>query len=198
MNDIELKQAWKKLEIDKEKINFQSPNLKMNMEQEIIKFEQRVNARDRREIITASILVILFTIIAIMNEGSMRIGAILLIFYFVWVIFYLTKAKNQKPTFSISKSIKNQLIEYKSYVVVQRNLVKNVLYWYILPIFPGVIFCNLNMESRVLLVGTVIFNILLLTYVFRLNQRAAKENYDGILKNLDDAILNLEVQPQIS
>lgn len=194
MNDIELKQAWKKLELDKDKLNLQSPNLEMNMELEINKFEKRVNHRDRKEIYTAGGLILLFTVIAIINKGYMRIGSILLIVYFIWVIYYLTKAKARKPIFSISKSIKDQLIEYKSYVVLQRNLVSNVLYWYILPVIPGLVLFSLSFDSPISIAGAWLIHILVLSYVYRLNKRAAKENYDFLLKRLNQAIINLETQ----
>lgn len=193
MNDNQLKEAWQKLAIDKEKINFKSPNLRSNMEQEIKKFEKRIRLRNRKEIITAAGLLIFFVALAISSDGYQRIGSILLIGYFIWVIYYLTKANLQQPVFGISKSIKEQLIEYRSYVLLQRNLIKNVLYWYILPILPGIIFLWLSFESKVVVATSALISIFIFTYIYRLNQRAAKENYDYLLSQLNQAIQNLEV-----
>ncbi len=192
MNDSQLKEAWKKLASDKDKLNVQLPNLRTNMEREINKFEKRIHKRDRREIITAICLLFFSISLTVISDGYQRIGSILLCGYLIWIIYYLTKAKIQKPSFSISKSLKEQLIEYQSYVLLQQRLVKNVLYWYILPLVPGMLFLSMSMESRIGIAISLSINFFILIYVYRLNQRAAKENYDDLLRGLNQTIQNLE------
>lgn len=192
MNENKLKEAWEQLVSDKEKISFKSPNLRIDMEREINNFEKRIKLRDRREIIVAACFLLCSITLAIISNGYERLGAIFISVYLVWVIYYLTKAKNQQPSFSISKSIKTQLIEYKSYVLLQQRLVKNVLYWYLLPLIPGVVFFCLGMESKIVAALLLLFNVFVFIYIYRLNQRAAKENYGNLLKELNQAIQNLE------
>lgn len=192
MNDNQLKEAWKKLASDKDKIDIQLPNLRIQMEQEIRKFEQRIYNRDRREIVTAIGLLLVFVALAIVLDGYQRVGSLLLCAYLIWIIYYLTKAKTQKPAFSISKSIKEQLVAYQSYVLLQQQLVKNVLYWYILPLIPGMLLLHWGMESRITCVISLSINLFIWVYIYRMNQRAAKENYENLLRKLKQAIQNLE------
>lgn len=192
MNDDQLKEAWHKLGSNAPDISFDSTNLGVTMEQEINRFEKRIRDRDRREIMTASALLLFVLLLVITSDGYQKVGFILLCGYLAWVIFYLTRAKLRKPGFSISKSLKEHLVDYRSYVLLQQRLVRNVLYWYILPLVPGMLFLCLNLESTFLRVAVLSGNVLILVYVYRLNQRAAKENYTDLLMELDQAIQNLE------
>ncbi|MBX2872246.1 MAG: hypothetical protein KTR30_09100, partial [Saprospiraceae bacterium] len=81
----------------------------------------------------------------------------------------------------------------RSYVVVQRNLVKSVLYWYILPLVPGLVVFYLSMESWLAISISATISAMIFVFVYRLNQRAAKENYEHLLKDLDRAIQSLEI-----
>ena len=194
MNDTDLFRVWKESISIKEKVNHQSPKLLSNMDKEFAKFEHRIKHRDQREIIGAMAFVPIFVLGAFKSEnGYEQIACILLIIYSFWVVFSLVFVKYKQPSFSISLSLKEQLIEYRTYILRQQKLVKNVLYWYLFPMLPGIIFFWMGFEHTTLLIASILGVIaFVFLFIYQLNQRAARENYNSLLDELNGAIEKLE------
>lgn len=193
MKDKELIKIWQTSTAAQEKINQQSPKLLSNMDKELARFENRINARDNREIIVA-LMFALFLGGAVFRIEAMteKIGSLLLMGYCLWIIFYLLKVKNKKPNFSITASMKEQLIAYRTYVLHQQKAVDSVLYWYLLPMLPGVFLFWMGFESYLALAISAIVLVLVFVWIYRLNKRAAVENYNPLLAELGQAIKQLE------
>lgn len=197
MNDTDLIEIWQKSSAVKAKIKQQSPKLLSNMDKELAKFENRIKRRDRREIIVAIAVTPFLALGALTSDSRYeQIGCLLLILYVLWVIFALVQVKYKQPAFSVSLSLKAQLIEYQAYVLRQQKLVKNVLYWYLSPMLPGVFFMWMGLENTVVLVGSILFLPFVFIFVYQTNQRAAKENYTFLLEELSGAIAKLEGKEQ--
>jgi len=192
MNDDQLKKKWNQMETDKKVLHYNIPITTSAMKTEMKRFEQRIQFRDCREILTASGLIIFLIVLAITSDGFQRIGSLLLIAYFMWIIFYLIRTKMKRPMFSISKSLREQLIDYNAYVQRQQRLVDSVLLWYLLPIIPGAIFIHLGFESTVLAIISGSIVVLSCTYVYYTNKSAARVNFPPLLEELDEAIASLE------
>jgi len=194
MNEQELKKIWQESNAAQEKINIHSPQLLSNMDQELKRFERRINKRDRREIIVA-ILSIFYLIYVVFStsDNFRKIGAILLILYVLFVIYKLASVRNKKPPFGITQSLKDQLINYRSYVLQQQKLIKTVLYWYLLPMLPGLIFLLISMKSITIIITSILMSVMFIA-IYRMNQRAAEENYTPLLKEINFAIDKLEMQ----
>ena len=145
MTEQELKQIWQE-DLAVEKINIQSPKFLSNMDKEFKRFEKRIDRRDNREVIAFVFSILFFGGMLAIRKFTLleNIGFGLLIAYSLLVIYILLKVKKAKPVFSISQSVKEQLINYRSYVRSQQKLLENVLYWYLLPMLPGMILLYMN------------------------------------------------------
>lgn len=192
MTEQELKQIWQDgLAI--EKINIQSPKFLSNMDKEFKRFEKRIDRRDNREIIAFVFSILFFGgMLAIRGFTLLEnIGFGLLIAYSLLVIYILLKVKKSKPVFSISQSVKEQLINYKSYVRSQQKLLENVLYWYLLPMLPGMILLYMNRGASIIIGGSFIVALIFFG-IHKLNKRAADENFNPLLEEISLAIKRLD------
>ncbi|MFK7771324.1 MAG: hypothetical protein AB8F94_04260 [Saprospiraceae bacterium] len=193
MTEQELKQIWQESNLATEKINIQSPKLLSNMDKEFKRFENRIERRDNREIIAVIFSILFYGGMITFREFSLleNIGFCLLVAYSLLVVYMLLKVKNAKPTFSVSQSVKEQLINYKNYVRRQQKLLENVLYWYLLPMIPGIVFLLLN-KGAIMLIGSSVMITLVFFGIYKLNKRAADENFNPLLDEISIAIKRLE------
>ena len=82
---------------------------------------------------------------------------------------------------------------YKSYIAQERLLLKNVLYWYLLPAIPGMVLFKagfgFNVGSSLIygLIGGALF-----VGVYLLNQKAVRDQFDPLLVDISEAIRQLE------
>lgn len=191
MTDDELKTIWKASDTRMRLNTFHTINFK-KMNAQIKKFEDRINRRNTREIVTAIIGILVFVAIAIIiTEPLKKIGAILLIFYAIGVIYYIRKPKEKEPKFDIVSSIREQLLGYQEYVMEERKSLKDVLYWYILPMFPGLTLFVLDWTWQAKLIYFI--GILFISIsIYRRNQKAVITNMNPLLDDIDKALKSLE------
>jgi len=193
MTEEELKQIWQSANDKHEAINFQSLNLK-DMNQQIKKFEKKIKTRNNREICAAIVVIAVFGYYALLIPSILgKLGAIWTIGYGIWVIYKLKKVEAKQPGFDMEQSIKQQLIEYQKYVKTEQRLLKNVLYWYLLPLLPGMVLFMLGVEKEwsSLLISSSIMLIIFLT-VYLLNQEAADKEFTPLLADIEKTLQDLE------
>jgi len=169
MSEDELKAIWKASNDRMHAINLNSINLN-TMNQAMKRFENRISRRNTREINIAIIGILIFSMIAYFTaEPLKKMGAILLICYAISVIYYIRKPKEKQPRFDITSSIREQLLDYQEYVMEERKLLKNVFYWYLLPMFPGLTLFTLDWiwpAKLIYFIGMLLLSVC----VYNLNQ----------------------------
>jgi len=82
---------------------------------------------------------------------------------------------------------------FEGYVKVERQLLKNVFYWYLLPLLPGMVLLMLGTEvewSGLLFDFSILFVIFLAIYL--LNQEAADKEFSPLLADIEKTLQNLE------
>jgi len=193
MTEEQLKEIWQSANDKNEIVNFHSLNLE-NMTQEIKKFEKKIKTRNNREICAAIAVIAIFGYYALLIPSILgKLGAIWTIGYGIWVIYKLKKVETKQPGFDLEQSIKQQLIEYQKYVKTERRLLKNILYWYLLPILPGMVLFVLGTGtewSSLLIVSSITLIVFIAVYL--LNQEAADKEFTPLLADIEKALQGLE------
>ena len=193
MEDENLKKIWQDKNIPTEKIIIHPLNLTTTMDTQLQKFEKDIKKRNNREIGVAMVLIPIFGYYAYSIPPTLsKIGSVLLVLYALFVIYKLKKVNKNKPSSDTSSSIKAYLVSYKSYIAQERLLLKNVLYWYLLPAIPGMVLfkAGFGFSGGSLLYGLGVCALCIGVYLF--NQKAVREQFDPLLVDISEAIRQLE------
>jgi len=172
-----------------EVVKFNPSELIADLDSQLKNFDKCLKKRDKREVIAAAIVILIFGTCAILFTGIIsKIGLLLCALYGVMVIYVLHNVKKHKPD-SYDLSVKDYLVKHREYLVKERNLLKNVIYWYLLPPFIGEVlfFIGQNMGS-VLLIIFILIVLGINTYIYFLNKVGVKKVFDPLILQIDKTI----------
>lgn len=194
MTEEQLKEIWQSANDKNETINFNSLNLK-EMNQQIKKFEKKIEARNNREIGAAILVIAVFGYYAFLIPSILgKLGAIWTIGCGIWVIYKLKKVEAKQPEFANEHSVKQQLIDYQNYVKEERKLLSNIFYWYLLPLLPGMILFFIGTDATFFF-AAIHFGIvipLLFSFIYHLNKEAAEKKIQPLLDDIAKTLKSLE------
>jgi len=197
MIEQELKKVWNSS--NDEKIKLDMSRLIIDINRSIHLMKTRVYHRDRREIIGCIAGIFGFTVMALTIPFPVtQVACILTIIWFAYVIYRLKSIKplNQPDA---SLPFTDQLESRKVYLKKQAKLLDSVLYWYVLPHFIfNIIFIMglgdpvssslltdlLPTELREKVISIAVLAIFY-GYIFWLNRRAVKENWEPLIRNVE-------------
>ena len=194
MTDEELKVIWKASNERMQSINLHSIQLN-NMNEQIKKFEKTIRRRNNIEILAAIGIIACFGFYAsIKPEPLAKIGAILTMLYAFNVIYQLKKTASMQPSFDIMSSLKEQLIDYQMYILAEQKLLKNVFYWYLLPMLPGLVLfligTGITPIQAVAYFG--VFVPLGFTFVYYINRKTVERKFRPLLEDIDEILKSFE------
>ena len=192
MNDKDLKNIWKNAP-EKEQIQFDKHKILNDMNVELKKIDNSIKWRNVREIIAALIAVFIFARTFLYTDSLwVKVGAGLIIPAALFVIYKLLAVRNSQQSIDHSTSIKDQLLQTRDYLTREQNLLKNILYWYILPLMIPVVIMNFGIS------GLSFFGLIYLAivgafsyFVHYLNQKGAKK-FDPYIDQINEKIKQLE------
>jgi len=164
-----------------EVVKLNASDLILELDLQLKSLDKGLKKRDKREIIAAAIVIVIFGTGTIFFTGIIsKIGLLLCALYGIIVIFVLRNVKKHKPDI-YSLPVKDYLVNHREYLVKERNLLKNVIYWYLLPPFIGevVFFIGQNMGTISLIISIIIvFSIN--AYIYFLNKVGVRKVFDPI------------------
>lgn len=188
MSDKELIKIWKKVN-DFELVTIHQDNLLHDLGNELSLFEKTIRKRDKTEIGIALGLIPLFAVIAYFVPSLIsKIGALLVIPSALLVVFMLKKVKKHKKE-DLSAPLKNHLIQYKIYVEKEIQLLKNVVYWYLLPLFLCLTLFYFGFEYPLFF---IFLNMIIYVYIYYLNKKAIRNYFLPLIEKIDSSIKMLE------
>jgi hypothetical protein len=110
------------------------------------------------------------------------------VLYGILVIFVLNNVKKYKPD-NYTLPVKEYLIKHRDYLVRERGLLRNVVYWYLLPIFISeVLFFIGQYRSLVVLISSILFVFIVNAAIYFINKVAVKKVFDPLIHQIDKAI----------
>lgn len=159
------------------------------MDEKFVDFNRKIKARDTREITVAVIMSLLlgyglFVYKPLLTKIALLVG----ILYCLMVISFLLSVKWQRPL-KLTLNTKEFLLAYKRYLLKERRLINNVLFWYLLPPATaiGLFFVGQGASWMVLLImGSFVFVIY--GYIYRINKRSVRKDFDPLINEIDETL----------
>ncbi|GAB2532530.1 hypothetical protein [Rufibacter soli] len=192
MLDQDLKNLWQNSP-SRESIHVNQTLLLQQVNQEADALARKIKIRDRLEIGVALVMMPLFGVVAWFIPFALtKLGAALVVVWCGWVVSKLRKARRhgtQDPSLPLDQF----LLQYRGYLQRQVQLLKGVLYWYLLP-FSGcmlLFFAGFPLGARQLLgPGAVVLAMNVLVYF--LNKLAVQKELQPQLDKVNQTLAALE------
>lgn len=186
MDENLLKRLWvnanreQKVEIDAEK-------LITSINDQMLYMEKTIKKRDKIEIFVAVLMMLLFgCLLVVIPQVLAKIGAAILVVNCTLIIFKLIHARKVEIKQEAGSEIKYNLMISLQQVRQQITLLNTMLWWYLLPLFIGVLcFYYAISQSFISKVIYTIVVTVLYGYIWYLNKKAVREQ----LKPLEDGII---------
>lgn len=133
MLEQEIKEIWKNSS-QEEKIKFDLSRLLIDLKNKMSRLERYIRVRDKLEITTAILFIPIFGYLAYEIPFIVaKIGCILIMISFGYIIFKLRDVKKHKLSIDPVLSFREQLANQKAYLIQEARLMNTILYWYLAP-----------------------------------------------------------------
>jgi hypothetical protein len=190
MLEDELMKIWQSSP-NQERIKFEKARLMMDVQSTVDDIHRKIKHRDIMEQLGALVGMPVFAYYAYhFPHPTTKIASVLIIVWGFYVIFRLRSAKKHKPG-AYTESYRDYLHKTRKYLDIQKQMVDNVLYWYILPcaLLSMLFVMGPGIAGRlpvILYMGVVLTGVSYGIYI--LNKRAVKREFLPKLRKIDELI----------
>ena len=179
-----------------EKIKFEKSRLMLDMENSLSRINRIWKNMIIRETLASAICIPIFTYQAFMHPFTLtRIGSGLIVLTVVYIVFRLFRFKRQEPN-NNSENYLDYLYSTREVLGIQKKALDNVVFWYVLPVYPGFILFLLGFvhipEKTNIILFTFSLLIAMTIGAHYLNKWAAKKYYAPRLQKIDELIEVME------
>jgi hypothetical protein len=176
------------------KVKFDPASFDEDIAAKLTKFDRAIRLRDARESFAALVLFIIFFIKLIMANQSRlgQVGDSIMLFSCVFIAYVLHRFKSFSSNV-YSLPIMEYVEHQRVFLVNQKKLLNNILWWYLLPPSIGLILPELENEWSWRLVTFIVLLVAMMGVIYYLNLKAAKslqpfiEEIDDFLKDAKEA-----------
>jgi len=172
-----------------EVVKIDTTKLLSELDSQLKCFDRNIKKRNLREYIAAIIVTLVFGTGAFLIPGLFsKIGLTIVALYGIMVVMVLRNANKYKPD-NYSLPTSEYLVKHREYLVKERNLLKNVIFWYILPPFVGCVIFIIGQNRtfpQMIISILIIFGIN--AFIYMLNKYAVKKYFNPLVKKMDEAI----------
>lgn len=180
---------------NQERVKFEKSRLMIEMESSMDSLNRKIKYRDMREYIAIAIIIPAFAFSAYAIPFLLtKIASVLIIFYGIFVSIMVRNAKKHKPG-AMSETYLEYLQKTKQYLLVQKRLLDNILYWYILPGVTLTMLFVIGVETAdrsKQIIKMAVLNAVLAVATYYLNKRAVRIELTPRLTKIDELISVLE------
>lgn len=179
-----------------EQIKFEKSRLILDLQSSLSRIHRGWKYMLIRETLASAIVIPVFTYVACTHPFTLtRIGSVLIVLSVIYIVFRLLRIDRQKPN-NYSESYLDYLYKAREVLGVQKKSLDNVLYWYVLPLYPGLILILLGFvhipEKINLILLTFSIAIIAAIGVHFLNKWAVKKEFIPRLQKIDELIQVME------
>lgn len=202
MLENELNKIWQN-STREELVKFNASKLLIDLDSKLESFDRCIKNRDRREIIAAIFIMLVFGVMTffipqlLSKMGILRgvlygTGLMLGVIFGILVIYKLRHVKKFKAD-NYSLSTKDYLIKHQQYLIKERSLLEKVLYWYTLPatLSTILIFVGVNLGSTQTYI-LILISLVVNAYAYYINKRTVKKDFNPLIEKLDVIINELK------
>lgn len=187
----ELKHVWKQQ--SSRDMDYSRSELMMLINNKMISLEEKIRSRDRLEIIACIILIVSYSIIFFTtNSAWKQAGSITIILSGILIWYKLKSVQRQsfsKDDPSPDRPMREYLHLEAQSIKKQKNLLKSVVWWYILPIGIGLFLFTMGFDAGLTTKIVYLAIVVLLGIgVWWMNQQAVKQKFNPLLQEIENAI----------
>ena len=188
----ELKDIWKKA--GNTGIEISAGKMIDAMKERMRKFDRIIRRRNRREVAAGVVVIAAFSVMAfVFSPVLVKIGAVIVVLSSLYIIYKILKHHPRKDEASINIPVRaflqNEIIKIDREI----SLLKNVLWWYILPPLTGMLLMIAGEEkSMTQKIIRIAITVLIGAIVYFLNQHAVKKDLEPMKKDLEENLKQLE------
>lgn len=199
MIEDELVKIWQSSS-NQERVKFEKSRLMIDVQSSMDHFHRQIKYRDLREQVAIIIAIPAFAYLAYSIPFILsKVASILIIAWAVYVFIRLKNAKKHKPG-AFTETYVKYLYKTREYLNIQKKLLDNVIYWYILPgmtlIYLFVMgFIGVPGKDRYIM-RMSIGNAVLAIAIYILNKSAVKKQIVPRLEKIDELIKVLEMEKE--
>jgi hypothetical protein len=195
MIEDELVKIWQSSP-NQERVKFEKSRLMIEAQSGVDRFHKQVKYRDLREQLAIVVVIPAFTYIAFtIPYITSKVASVLIIAWGIYIFFKLRNAKKHKPS-AFSETYLEYLHKTREYILIQKKLLDDVIYWYIL---PGLTLVYLFVAGFIgepgksaYIIKMSVANALLGVATYFLNKRAVKKHIIPRLEKIDELIRVME------
>lgn len=180
---------------NQERVKFERSRLMLDLQSSMDRLHRAIKYRDLREYIAIAIIIPAFGLSAYMLPNLLsKVVSVLIIGAALFIGYKIKSAKKHKPS-AFTETYLEYLYKTRDYLLVQKQLLDSVLYWYILPcmILTMLFFMSFGLEGRSKqLIKWVLINIGLGVATYYLNKRAVQQHLTPRISKVDELIHVLE------
>jgi CubicO group peptidase (beta-lactamase class C family) len=177
MNDDELKKLWQQQPLRDPAVS--AAQLVSAMQSKTTQLRRTLLARDVRELLACVIVGVIFAIYFFTNRAPIaRLGALITVAGSIFIAWKILHARRTSPAAKPDATVVESLRAELHSVRTQSQLLRSVLWWYLLPLAVGTLvfvwgmpFDNLVFDL-VFKIGFTLVTLALDVRIYRLNQRA--------------------------
>jgi hypothetical protein len=181
---------------NQERVKFEKSRLMMDVQSSIDRLHRGIKYRDLREQIAIVIVSPVFAYYTYSVPFILsKVASVLVILWGIYIIIRLRNAKKHKPG-AFTETYLEYLYKTREYIKVQKQMIDNILYWYILPCWAIVSlflagFIGVPGKLRDI-IQTEALGIFLSVVFYFLNKGAVKKQLIPRLEKIDDLIKAME------
>lgn len=195
MIEEELIKIWQSSP-NQERVKFEQSRLMIEVQGSMDSFHRKIKNRDMIETLAVILVAPVFLLIAFITPDLLsKIASVLIVAWGIYVVVRLRNARKHKPG-AYSETYLTYLIQTRAYLQIQKNLLDQVVYWYIL---PGFILISLFLAGRfevggknIQVIKTFVLNAALAVVIYFLNKRAVNKEIVPRLVRVEQLIALLE------
>ena len=181
---------------NQERIKFEKSKLMLEVKSSLDRIQRSWKYMIIRETIAVIIIIPAFIFITYHVPFTIsKIGSIWIVLSVIYILIRLKSPKKYKPT-DFTETYIDYLYKTKEHLNAQKKLLDTVLYWYILPVFPGYVlilmgFFHIPEKRKIIVIAALAFVLMAILAHF-LNNRAVKKEFIPRLKKIDELIKVME------
>lgn len=180
---------------NQERVKFEKSRLMIDVQSSMDDFHKKIKYRDLREQIGVALVIPVFAYSAFAFPSLVtKVASVLIVGYSLFVAIRLRNAKKHKPG-AFSETYLEYLHKTRSYLLIQKQLLDTVLYWYILPCMTLTMLfvMGFGITGRLkLLINMGLVNVVLAVATYFINKRSVKTEIIPRLAKVDELINVLE------
>ena len=193
MNDHELKQLWQQQPLRDPAI---SPAQVMSaMQKQTTQLRRTLLARDVRELAACVVVGVIFAAYFFIYRAPIaRLGALITVAGSIFIAWKILHARRRTPAAKPDATLVESLRAELHSVRTQSQLLRSVLWWYLLPLAVGtlVFVWGLRLNNFVFNVVFTLVTLALDVLIYRLNQRAVSEQLLPVETQLESLLRSAE------